>query len=387
MGQPLFCSAANAGMWGERLWWWLRTLCLTQQYLLASIAAWLSSTGICYHSLLPHIPLICLSSINSSPHPGIAPQSLNSSSQPLHLPGDLCSSMVYLWLWQGLILIPFRLPQISCFTLSLKCFSSDSDSCPNVRIRPLLQFPHFPRAGPVSITLLFLPLVPLSYWVLRGSMYSFPLIRYSCLLSAGVLHAHLCLKVYSWCIYWERCAPRPPTPSPSCSPFEIRTFDKFSTSLKPYYILSNHFFLCSSDCAILNDLFFPYDCYIHAVNFNSGYWMLSFKFFIGFFFIVFMSLLRTCFLPLISKIFALATLDMVIIASLPDNFYIWVNAASWISWFVYLPSNMEHDSHGRSFLTPKDELLHIEMLNWWVLGKTLIKRRKCGINWRNPSQS
>ena len=147
------------------------------------------------------------------------------------------------------------------------------------------------------------------------------------------------------------------------------------------------FFLCSSDCAILNDLFFPYDCYIHAVNFNSGYWMLSFKFFIGFFFIVFMSLLRTCFLPLISKIFALATLDMVIIASLPDNFYIWVNAASWISWFVYLPSNMEHDSHGRSFLTPKDELLHIEMLNWWVLGKTLIKRRKCGINWRNPSQS
>ena len=28
-----------------------------------------------------------------------------------------------------LILIPFRLPQISCFTLSLNCFSSDSDSC------------------------------------------------------------------------------------------------------------------------------------------------------------------------------------------------------------------------------------------------------------------
>ena len=31
-----------------------------------------------------------------------------------------------------LILIPFRLPQISCFILSLKCFSSDSDSCPTV---------------------------------------------------------------------------------------------------------------------------------------------------------------------------------------------------------------------------------------------------------------
>ena len=35
-----------------------------------------------------------------------------------------------------LILVPFRLPQISCFTLSLKCFSSDSDNCPAVGIGP-----------------------------------------------------------------------------------------------------------------------------------------------------------------------------------------------------------------------------------------------------------
>ena len=56
-----------------------------------------------------------------------------------------------------LILIPFRLPQISCFTLSLKCFSSDSDSCPDVGIGPLLQFPNPPRAGPVLLTLLFSP--------------------------------------------------------------------------------------------------------------------------------------------------------------------------------------------------------------------------------------
>ena len=34
-----------------------------------------------------------------------------------------------------------------------------------------------------------LPLVHSSYRVLLGSMYSFPLIRYSCLLSTGVLHA------------------------------------------------------------------------------------------------------------------------------------------------------------------------------------------------------
>ena len=103
-----------------------------------------------------------------------------------------------------LILIPFRPPQISCFTLSLKCFSSDSDSCPDVGIGPLLQVPCLLRAGPCLLILLFFPLVPLSYRVLHGSIYSFLLVRYSCLLSAGVLHALLCLKVYPWCIHGER---------------------------------------------------------------------------------------------------------------------------------------------------------------------------------------
>ena len=59
-----------------------------------------------------------------------------------------------------LILIPLRLLQISCFTLSLKCFFSDSDNCPDVGIGPLLQFPHPLRAGPVLLALLFFPLVP-----------------------------------------------------------------------------------------------------------------------------------------------------------------------------------------------------------------------------------
>ena len=97
-----------------------------------------------------------------------------------------------------LIFIPFRLPQISCFTLSLKYFSSDSDNCPNVGIIPLLQFPHSQRVGPVLLTLLFSPLVPLSYGVLCDSIYSFLLVRYSCPFSAGVLHALLCLKMYLW---------------------------------------------------------------------------------------------------------------------------------------------------------------------------------------------
>ena len=54
-----------------------------------------------------------------------------------------------------LILIPFRLPQISCFIFSLKCFSSDSDNCPDVGIGPLLQFPYPLRAGPILLILLF----------------------------------------------------------------------------------------------------------------------------------------------------------------------------------------------------------------------------------------
>ena len=98
--------------------------------------------------------------------------------------------------------------QNSCFTLSLKCFPSDSDNCLNVGTRPLLQFPHLPREGPALLTLLFLPLVPSFYWVLCGSIYCFLLVRSSCL---------LCLKVYPWCICGNRCTPHPLTPLPSCS--------------------------------------------------------------------------------------------------------------------------------------------------------------------------
>ena len=54
-----------------------------------------------------------------------------------------------------LILFPFRLSHISCF--SLKCFSSESDNCPNVGTGPLLQFPHPLRAGPGLLILLFPP--------------------------------------------------------------------------------------------------------------------------------------------------------------------------------------------------------------------------------------
>ena len=73
------------------------------------------------------------------------------------------------------------------------------------------------RAGPVAVTLLSFPLVPSFHRVLCGSIRYFPLVRYSFLLSASVLHALLCLKVYSWCIHGERCTPHPPIPLTSCS--------------------------------------------------------------------------------------------------------------------------------------------------------------------------
>ena len=151
-----------------------------------------------HHNLLPHIPSISLSTVNSSPCPRIAPQSLNSSSNPCAFQG-ICAPVwgMYGYYKDCLILIPFKLPQISFFTLSLKCFSSDSDNWPAVGIGPLLQFSHQLRAGPVLLTLLFFPLVSSSYQVLCGSIYSFPLVRYSWPLLAGVLHALLCLKVYS----------------------------------------------------------------------------------------------------------------------------------------------------------------------------------------------
>ena len=65
------------------------------------------------------------------------------------------------------------------------------------------------------------PLVPSSYGVFLGSICSFPLGRFSCPLSAVVLHALLHLKLYSWCIHGERCTPCPPTLLPSYSALEI----------------------------------------------------------------------------------------------------------------------------------------------------------------------
>ena len=164
---------------------------MTQQYRLASMA--FLHRHFPPQSPLSHLgPSLCS---QQQPLPGDC-STIPKLQLPATVPsrGSMSLSVVCMAAARTLILIPFRLPQISCFTLSLKCFSSDSDNCPTVGIRPLLQFPLPPRAGPVLQTLLFFPLSPLSYRVLRGSIYSFPLVRYSCPLSASVLFASLLIR-------------------------------------------------------------------------------------------------------------------------------------------------------------------------------------------------
>ena len=151
MGQPLYCSAADAGVWGQR-----------ETIVMVPLPTCDSAVSPCFHGCPaflhryfppqspPLPPLNPFSAVNSSSHPGIVPQSLKSSSQLLCLPGDLCPCPGYVWLWQGLS---------DSHSISLKCASSDSDNCPSEGIRPLLQFLHPPRAGPVLLTLLFFPLV------------------------------------------------------------------------------------------------------------------------------------------------------------------------------------------------------------------------------------
>ena len=133
----------------------------------------------------PSHPVINLSSISSSLHPGIPPQSPNSAS----LSG-------YVWLRQGLSdSHSIWLPQISCFTLSLKCFSSDSDNCPDVWIGPLLQFSHTLRADAVLPTLLPLSPPPMSSFIpLSFAGFYIFYSRSCCPLSVGVLQALLYLR-------------------------------------------------------------------------------------------------------------------------------------------------------------------------------------------------
>ena len=128
-----------------------------------------SAVSPCFHGCLAFLHAF-LTIISSLASPGsIYPQSRASLAlgllhnplipAPSHAPSRVPTSCSK----DCLILIPFRLPQISFLTLSLKCFSSNPDNCPDVGIGPLLQFPHLLRACPVLLTLLFFPQIPSSY--------------------------------------------------------------------------------------------------------------------------------------------------------------------------------------------------------------------------------
>ena len=128
---------------------------------LASMATWLSSTGISHtvSSLIfprfvsPQSTAVLALKLLHNPY-APAPSHCTLQGNCIPVQGTYgCGK-------DCLIFIPFRLPQISCFTVSLKCFSSDSDNCPNVGIGHLLQFFHSPRVGPV---LLLLPPHPSSF--------------------------------------------------------------------------------------------------------------------------------------------------------------------------------------------------------------------------------
>ena len=166
----------------ERLWWWVHPL------------RWLSSI-----SLLPRLPGFPPQAFHTTVSSLTTPQSVSlQSTAALSLD---CSTIPKPQLpATSLSRGPVSLSRVCMaaartvwFSFHLGChWSAVSLSALNVssltQTGLLLQFPHLLRAGLVVLTLLFFLIVPLSYQVLPGSIYSFPLVRFSCPLSAGVLH-------------------------------------------------------------------------------------------------------------------------------------------------------------------------------------------------------
>ena len=212
-------------------------VCGEREAMVMAPSPWLGSIA-----LLPWLPTFPPQAFPTTISSLISPQSVSSPSHPLN-PSLLSQQQLSPW---GCSTVPkLQLPAAApsrgpvflsgvCvaaartvwFSFHLGCHRS-AVSLSALNVSPLTQTialmwgldPCFSsrRAGPVLLTLLFFPLVPSFYWVLRGSIYYFPLVRYSCPLSAVVLHALLCLKVYSWCASGERSTPRSPTLPPSCS--------------------------------------------------------------------------------------------------------------------------------------------------------------------------
>ena len=158
---------------------------MTQQYHLASMAAWLPPQAF-------PTTVIFLTPPRSVSLQSPAALALGFLHNPYALAPShytLQGPCIPVWGTYGcskycLNLIPFTLPQINCFILSFKCFLLTQTIAPMWGSDPLLQFPHQPRAGPFLLTLLFFPLVPSSYLILCGSIDSFLMVMFSCQFSA-----------------------------------------------------------------------------------------------------------------------------------------------------------------------------------------------------------
>ena len=113
---------------------------------LASMPDQLSSKGISHCALFPHVSLGCRPSVSNRLHPGLVLQCLWSSSQPLHIPGDLYPCPGYIGLWQGFFVwFSFHRDchrSAAALCNSLKCFSTVPNNCPNLGVLPRPQYPN-----------------------------------------------------------------------------------------------------------------------------------------------------------------------------------------------------------------------------------------------------
>ena len=186
---------------------------MTQPYCLASMAAWLSSTGISYPSPPSH-PL---------------DPSFSSQQQPLHWD---CSTIPKLQLpatepsrEPGFLFgVCMAVARTVWFSFHLGCHRS-AVSLSDLNVSPLIQAiaplwgsdPCF--SSPNSNTPVFPPLslilLSFAWFYIFFSTGQVLLSTLSwCFASTSDTEV-----LYSWCIYGERCTLHPPTPLPSCSFF------------------------------------------------------------------------------------------------------------------------------------------------------------------------
>ena len=139
------CQCWHVGR--EELWWWLHSLCVCFYGCLAFLHRYFSPQSPPSHPLDPFL--------HSQQQPSTIPKLQLPATVPSKGPESLSKVCITVarTLWFSFHLGCHR----SAVWLCLKCFSSDSDSCPNVGIGPLLQLPHIPTVGPVLLTLLFFP--------------------------------------------------------------------------------------------------------------------------------------------------------------------------------------------------------------------------------------